>query len=292
MRTSLALAMGMALALFAPSALAQDAPSTPTQPPAPAGDGALPPPKVTTQVQTTTVQPTAGGGAVAASATTTKVEEDPTSDHEKVVGHIGVGYMGLTSVPVAADAGTGIGNVIQAPVIGVRWWLAERVGLDLGLGLGLASSSTETVTPGAGGTVTTTTDAPSVFAIAFHGGVPLVLAHQKHYKFLVIPELNIARGSFTVTPANAPEVSHTGFLFNVGARIGAEIHFGFVGLPQLALQASVGLNLGIENRKQSATAPNGVETSASNSTFRLGTTVQSDPWAIFANSISALYYFP
>ena len=36
-----------------------------------------------------------------------------------------------------------------------------------------------------------TRDAPSVLGAAVHGGVPLVFAHQKHYKFLLVPELNV-----------------------------------------------------------------------------------------------------
>src|SRR6185295_17955799 len=84
MRTVLSIAVGMALALVAPAALAQDTP--------PAGDGTLPPPKVTTK---TTVE-TAPAGAK-------KEEEDPTSDHEKVVGHFGVGYLGLTNIPIASS---------------------------------------------------------------------------------------------------------------------------------------------------------------------------------------------
>src|SRR4051812_20393294 len=66
MRTVLSIAVGMALALVAPAALAQDTP------PPPAGDGTLPPPKVVTK---TTVETGAAGAK--------KEEEDPTSDHEK-----------------------------------------------------------------------------------------------------------------------------------------------------------------------------------------------------------------
>ena len=34
-----------------------------------------------------------------------------------------------------------------------------------------------------------------------------------------------------------------GLLFNIGARVGAELHFGFIGVPELALQASIGVYL-------------------------------------------------
>jgi len=281
MRTALSISLGLALALAAPAALAQDAPPTATGNPQPDGTGGtLPPPKVTTTVQTATTTTTpAGPGAP-------KAEEDALSDHEKVVGHVAVGYMGLTSIPLAG--GGGIPNSVNAPVVGVRYWLAEKVGIDIGLGLGLTSGSTETVA----GATTNSVDAPSIFGAAVHGGVPLVFAHQKHYKFLLVPELNLGYASAKEqTGPTTPEISHSGLLFNVGARIGTEIHFGFIGIPQLALQASVGLFVASQNRKVSSEV-NGVTNSNSATTFGLGTSVQSDPWALFANNISALYYFP
>ncbi len=283
MRTALSIAMGMALALAAPSALAQDAPPTGTG----TGDGSLPPPKVTTQVQAQVP----GVGGANTGAPKPPSEEDSISDHEKVVGHVAVGYLGLTAIPIDPPA-AGASNVVNAPVIGIRYWLAEKVGLDLGLGIGLTSASQESVA----GAITNTVDAPSVFGGAIHGGVPIAFAHVKHFKFLLIPELNVGFATATqktATPANptAPDISHTGFLFNVGARIGSEIHFGFIGVPQLSLQATVGFFVTAQNRKNSFEV-NGSTTSNSLSQFGLGTTVQSDPWAIFANSISALYYFP
>lgn len=284
MRIGLSIATGLAVALMAPMALAQDAPPTGTG--TPDTGGALPPPKVTTQVQTTTTLP-AGGTAAAPKP----AEEDAISDHEKVVGHVAVGYLGLTSIPIDPPA-AGAGNTVSAPVIGVRYWLAERIGLDIGLGLGLTSGSTESVN----GAVTNTVDRPSVFGGALHGGVPIVFAHAKHFKFLLVPEFDVGFATATqkqATPANptAPDISHSGFLFKVGARVGSEIHFGFIGVPQLSLQATVGLSVAAQNRKNSFEV-NGSTTSNSTSEFGLGTTVQSDPWALFANSISALYYFP
>lgn len=279
MRTALSLGLGVALALIAPAALAQD-PLPPANPAPPPGDGALPPPKVTTQV-TTTVAPAAAKPA----------EDEGVSDHEKVVNHLGVGYLGLTSLPLAG--GNGIPTSVNAPVIGVRYWLNEKMGLDLGLGFALTSGSSEVVNSAS----TVTTDRPSVFGGAIHGGVPLVLAHQKHFTFLAVPELNLGFTSATYKPtapngaAAAPEESHSGFLLGLGARVGAEIQFGFIGIPQLSLQATVGARMQYERTKVSSEV-NGVTNSASNSVFGIGTSVQSDPWAIFANNISAIYYLP
>ena len=279
MRTVLSIAVGMALALVAPAALAQEGTVTPP----PAAEGTLPPPKVTTK---TTVET----GVVGAK----KEEEDPTSDHEKVVGHFGVGYLGLTKIPIAQGTSAATPGAVNAPVIGVRYWLGEKLGLDLGVGLGITGGSTETVT----GNVTTTTDQAGLFGMAFHGGVPLVLAHQKHYKFLLIPELNLGFATQTETPpnpTNAPnapgDISRTGFHIDIGARIGSEIHFGFIGVPQLSLQATVGLRAVHDGWKVKQDVGNQTN-SASASANSIGTTVQGDPWAIFVNNISAIYYLP
>lgn len=283
-RTALSISVGMALALVAPAALAQDT----TQPP-PAGtgtEGTLPPPKVTTK---TTVEP--GVGATAK----TVVEEDPTSDHEKVVGHLGFGYLGLTNIPIASGAPPAVpprANV-AAPVIGVRWWLGEKIGLDLGLGLGLTSSSQEVVS----GNQTNSTDRPSVFGLAIHGGVPLVLAHQKHYKFLLVPELNVGFATSTISaPPNAGvggpgDTTLTGFHLDLGARVGSEIHFGFIGIPQLSLQATVGVFVRRDAWKTKQDVGN-TTNSASVGETSFGTSVQGDPWALFVNNISAIYYLP
>ena len=278
MRTALSIAVGMALALAAPAAFAQDTTGTATA--GGTAEGSLPPPKVVTKtVETTTVAPVK------------KVEEDDVSDHEKVVGHVGVGYLGLTTLPLAG--GNNIPTSVSAPIIGVRYWLAEKIGLDLGIGFGMTSGSTESVNGGQSNTV----DAPTVLGAAFHGGVPLVFAHQKHYKFLLVPELNVGFAHATFTPNVAPgapaqpDVTHTGFLLDIGARVGAEIHFGFIGIPSLALQATVGAFVRRESTKVSS-EPNGGTQSVSTGVTKFGTSVQSDPWALFANNISAIYYLP
>jgi len=274
-RTALSVSVGLAFALTAPAALAQDTTGTGT------AEGTLPPPKVTAQVQT----PAASAKPAAPAA------EDAVSDHEKVVGHVGVGYLGLTTLPLAP--GNGIPATVSAPVIGVRYWLAEKIGLDLGVGFGLTSASTEVV---AGGN-SKTRDAPSVFGAALHGGVPLVFAHEKHYKFLLIPEMNVGFAKATFTPnvppgaPAQPDESHSGFHLDVGARVGAEIHFGFIGVPALSLQATVGAYIRRDQIKVSS-EPNGGTQSSSTGVTSFGTSVQSDPWALFANNISAIYYLP
>lgn len=291
MRTALSIAVGMTLALLAPAALAQD---TQPQPQPGAGGTAtaggtasatLPAPTARPVVQ---ADASGGGGGKPAAA------EDNTPDHEKFAGHFAVGYMGITNIPLAGGNFNNptLGS-LAAPVIGVRYWMNKQIGLDLGLGFAVASSSTEVQQRN----TTTTTDGPAPFGVAVHGGVPIALAAGKHYTFEIIPELNVgfARQADKATGNNPPpDLVHTGFRLDVGARVGAEIHFGFIGVPELALQASVGafFSRQVWKLSQDGYAGNGnAPVSGSIGVTSLGTTVQADPWSLFTNNISALYYF-
>ena len=227
---------------------------------------------------------TATVAAPAAPAAAAAVEEGGT-DQEKVVGHMGIGYMGVSQIPIASGLTGGAGTV-NAPVIGVRYWLKPNMGLDLGLGFGLQSGGAESTTAG----VTASVDQPGVFGMAIHGGVPLVLSRGKHYAFEAIPELTVGFATSSIKGAPGQgDTSVSGSRIEIGGRIGAEIFFGFIGVPELSLQASVGLSLRRMAYKASQDTP--TSTSSGASQMNIGTTVQADPWAIFANNISATYYF-
>lgn len=305
MRTGLAIALGMAFSLAAPAALAQDTQPSPgagTTPDTGAAGTAtgtvdatatttttVEPPHVTT-TQTTTTEPAAGAAAPAPAAA---AADDGLTDHEKVVGHFGVGYLGLTQLPIGTGPVNNTGRAtLDAPVIGVRYWLMERLGIDAGVGFTFFSSSRAVEANNA----LTEVDGPAAFGLALHGGLPLAFAHAKHYKFLLIPEVNVGftrRGEKQNGNPAPPDIVRTGFRLDVGARVGTEIQFGFIGVPELALQASVGLNFRRQVWKNSQDGINGgPPTSSSDGETSLGTTVQADPWALFVNNISAIYYFP
>lgn len=283
MRTALSFTVGLGLSLLASTAFAQEGTfqaggSVDTS--GADSSAQLPPPPAPAPAPVEVAQP-APPPPPAPSPT---VEEDDLSDHDKyAVGHFAVGYMGTTSVPLDGVAG----NSIPAPTIGVRYWLNQMIGIDAGLGFAWATGSTETKN----NNNTVTTDKASPFGLVIHGGVPIALATHKHYKFLVIPELNIGFASMTESAPNTPDISHKGFMLDLGARAGTEIHFGFIGIPQLALQASVGLAFRHQNISRSQDLTTGT-VSASDSTSSISTSVQAAPWSIFTNNISALYYFP
>lgn len=126
--------------------------------------------------------------------------------------------------------------------------------------------------------------------LPFMAAYPISLASGKHTSFQVIPEFNLGFGTGTIKTNNAPDANLTGFLLEAGARAGLEVHFGFIGVPELSLVGSVGLYFRHEGSKTSRDA-NGTTTSASISSNKLGTSVGPNPWSIFTNNISAIYYF-
>lgn len=193
------------------------------------------------------------------------------TDHSLMVGHLGVGYLGRVGVNVGVPGAPGAGTV-NAPIIGVRYWMNPGMGLDLGVGLGIDGGSDGT---------------PSHWAFALHGGVPLALASGRHYTFEIVPEANIGLGGGSAPVAGMGDTKNKGFMLDLGARAGAEIQFGFMGLPELALQGSVGVMF---NTQSSSSTPAGGP-KADTSSYRFGSTVFASPWAIFTNSIAALYYF-
>jgi hypothetical protein len=263
-KTTCVLVLGASVLFVSSSARAEDPPTaataTPTPTPAPAA------------APTATPAPAKEGGA----------------DHDLFVGHVAVGYFGISQLPIGAldNAGAFVRGNVPAPVIGARYWIQRNVGIDVGLGFATIGGSREVVA-GAPTNTTTTTDHPSATGFAFHLGVPIAFAYGKHYTFELIPEttLGFTTGTIKGAPGN-PDTNLSGFKWDIGARIGSEVHFGFIGVPELALQASVGLGFRRETFKVK-TDPN----SASDGTSTFTTTVGSDPWALFTNNISALYYF-
>lgn len=292
MRNALGCGVALGILFATTAAMAQEPTPPPTEP------IVTPKPTATATVST---QTTATATTTAPPAVTEAKKDDEsgkgTTDHERVIGHFGVGYFGVTSQPIGVT-GNGVATgvtrgTVQVPVIGARYWLMERIGIDAGLGLNFFSSASSA----SAANKEIDTDGPAVAAFALHAGVPVAFAYGKHYKFLAIPEVNFGYATQTEAAQNVaagtaapPDVHRTGIRFDVGARIGTEIQFGFIGIPELALQASVGLNF--QHSVWHASQATNPETASSQTSTSFGTTVQSDPWAIFTNNIAAIYYFP
>jgi hypothetical protein len=197
----------------------------------------------------------------------------PESDFNVEQRRWALGYAGVSTVP------TGAGS-ITVPAVGLRYWMSPSMGLDAALGINLTGGSTDT----AG----TSTDKNTVFGILFQGGIPFVLSAHRHVNFEVGPYLTVGYGrtSTGTTSAYLTETDFNGLRLDVGARAGFEVFFGFIGIPELALSATVGAQFEYLRNAQSTGG-----TDSSDSTYSLSTTVQNNPWDIFAGNVAARYYF-
>lgn len=208
-------------------------------------------------------------------------EEDTRSDHDQVVGSFGIGYMGYRQMLIgnATNGGTGV-EVVTAPVVGARFWFTDGVGLDVGLGF----SATDAVTQTQAGA---DSDLPGPFTAILHAGLPLALSVHQHFTFQVVPELNFGMAGNTIEGVGgADDQVARGMHFDIGARAGAEIQFGFIDIPQLSLQSGVGLALSYD----ATTYEDGTGTGEF-AQMSFGTGVGDNPWNIFTANVAALYYF-
>jgi hypothetical protein len=227
-----------------------------------------------------------GAALFAASTSGTSWAQDPgparttvgPTDHSRFVGDFAIGFLGIQSINIAAPGG-GTPTTVNAPVIGARYWLDEGMGIDAGIGFAFGSASSSVENDDA----TMDIDNPQPTALILHGGVPFALADSQYFVFELIPELNIGFAGNTIGDDEL-----RGFHLDLGARAGAEVHFGFIDIPQLSLQAGIGVNLAY-NRVSSTNETTDISNIQSSTSF--GTTVGNNPWDIFTSSISALYYF-
>jgi hypothetical protein len=223
------------------------------------------------------------------------------SDHDQMAGRLAVGYFGITeagagaAIPGAAGPAPGFNSspysfTGAAPVVGVRYWLDSMIGIDVGVGFAMLGGS---ATANAPPTPEVEFDRDSFTAFTLHAGVPLSLAASQHFSWQVIPEINFGLASVG-QDLNGPDegdTSHSGLHFDIGARAGAEIHFGFMGVPQLSLQGTVGLAFAYDKGSTTNGEGAAADREFSHGRTALQTSAGTNPWAIFTNGIAAFYYF-
>jgi hypothetical protein len=210
------------------------------------------------------------------------------SDHDQVVGRLAVGYLGRRSMTVgAAPVGAPFTADLDAPVVGIRYWIDQMIGLDAGIGLLVTSGTFEQDNPAP---PDVDGDLPNATVFIIHAGVPLSLASADHFSFQLVPEVNVGIGSGSEADG---EITHNGFQLDAGLRAGAEIQFGFMGIPQLSLQGSIGALFGVQSLKSDYDTPPGgpADTTFTQNQTVVTTTVGDNPWNIFTSNVAALYYF-
>lgn len=250
-----------------PAPPAETAPSvTPSEPP----PGSVPPPAPPPPPVTTPV-----------SARQVMAEPEPLpvraeSDLNVEKRRFAIGYGGLSQVPI----GPGAGSDLTVPAIALRYWVSPTMGVDVGVGIGWQGGSIEFSGM--------STEKNSVFGFILQAGLPIALSTHRHVSFQVIPSVAFAHGQ-TSQPSQLGigMADFTGTRIDVGARAGFELFFGFIGIPELSLSATVGMLF--ERRKVTLVEESGA--TQSDTTLGFSTTVQSSPWDIFAGNVAARYYF-
>ncbi len=174
--------------------------------------------------------------------------------------------------------------------LGLRHWTTQPLGpfrnwgVDFGLGLAVGRS---TVTAPQTGQLVTS-DGPRTNGFGVHAGLPLAVHHHAHATFEVVPEVDAIYANETI-PAQTPggdATEYKGWSFRMGARAGFEIFFGFIGLPQLAIEASAGAAITYD-RLSSIVGPS----ERTVSQYGFSTLRGSEPWTIFPGSVAAMYHF-
>lgn len=225
------------------------------------------------------------------------------SDQARWVERVGIGFYGLHAIPLPQASAhlvdptdpnspfqlniDDIGRTFTAPAIGIRYWFSSDVGLDVAIGFRTHGGSDRSVDPNGA----RESDLESQTAFLLHGGLPLVLGGGRHVSVQLTPEVNLGFAGGKWRPAATgghlpPTVDESGFLLQMGARIGAEVFFGFIGMPELALDASLGAHL--EMRTAAVSAGN-AEMTRSETGF--STNAFNSPWDFFTSSLAARYYF-
>ncbi len=269
MRGLLSTVMGAAVVLGATAVGAQDLNTTPATPAA----------------------ATSTGGSI--------TDTSGPTDHSVVVGHLALRYFGSAQMPALSFAGGMVGNTGSEALhtVGVRYWLNNSIGLEAGLGIGFSSGSSTSTQQTGGMTTQQSSDNPNFFGLGLQVGLPIMLAEAKHLAIHVDPYVFFRFGTSGITTgAGAMTTDNTlsAVQFGLGANAVAELQFGFLGLPQLGLQAQFGFGLAYTSASRtSVTISNNDTNTASSSGFGIGTTVGPNYALadIITGSLSAVWYF-
>jgi hypothetical protein len=247
----------LAVLAFAASARAEQAPAPPASVggaptaavgPAPAAaPAAEPPPAAPTAAvaspQSAAVPPAAVNEGAAASEVVgpipTADEHPAASDHDAVVGHVGIQARRLDPgpLPLALRPGLGCAADMSTPctvtlgALGARYWMTRNFAWNAYLAFGAGGGSVGS--SGAQGLDTYLGVGPIV-------GLTLLLANWRHLAIGASPELGVVWFRPGGTGSGSTKI------VEVRAALEAELHFGFVGVPALSIGLEAGAQLQYE----------------------------------------------
>lgn len=229
------------------------------------------------------------------------------SDHDDQVGLIALAYHGTRAIPslatggshvVVADDGSATLTVTPdsstIPIFGVRYWFTRRIGLDVGAGIAFESGSFARRIPNPDPTKDRTEDGASArsLLLASRVALPISLHAGRHYNLMVIPDvtLGVSRASLPAfqksTSGEDLDLQLTAVGIGAGARVGAEVSFGFVGVPELSVQAAWGVQLEAMKRTGRIGAAE-----ATLSDLALGSSTGGGAWRWLTGGFSVFYGF-
>ncbi len=201
------------------------------------------------------------------------------TDHARVVGAIGFQYIGRRRASFVTPTGDDAPQAVEAAGVGIRYWLSDSLGLDLGAFVGYAGPSSELNGEFQSGF--------SGFGIGLHAGLPIALQAYEHLTFLVIPEAAFLFGSLGFQGVDASQDwSSSHLAIDLGARVGAEVQLGFWGIPQLSVQMTVGGRLRYESWSAEMLDDREVNASSAQTSF------VTDADDLFEGTVRVVYYLP
>jgi len=231
-----------ALVLSAPPAVAQTPPTAPP-PAAVAISPAVPPATAPESAPALIAAPANAPAAAAPAPAPAEPGPIPTSDampapsdHDAVVGHVGIAARRLDPgpLPLALRPGQGCASDMSTPctvtlgAVGARYWMNRNLALNGYLALGTGGGSL-------GGQ-----DLDTYLGIGPIVGATLLLANWRHLAVGASPELTVV----WFRPAGGDTAST--LLINMSAALEGELHFGFVGVPALSIGILAGAALNYE----------------------------------------------
>lgn len=245
MRIPVAVLVAVAVAAGSSRAMAQGpAPPPLAAPTAPGAVAPNPAPGMTPPVPASAAAAEVAVGAEPAAASAqaevvpipTADATPPPSDHDAVVGHVGIEARRFDPGPLPLTLRAGFGCPVGATcdvtlgALAARYWQTRNFAWNAGLVFA------------AGGGKTGTMALDTYYGLGPIAGLTLLLGNWRHLAVSASPEL-----AFVWFRPGAPEAGARTTMFAMRGALEAELHFGFVGVPALSVGLIAGLGFTYES---------------------------------------------